>query len=59
MKLVNSARDNKVNIKTAWFSDGKVLVRNTDGDIMRIRQMSDFFKYSLIDVHEGSNDNAD
>jgi hypothetical protein len=26
---------------------------------MRIRQMSDFFKYSLIDVHEGSNDNAD
>jgi hypothetical protein len=59
MKLVNSARDHKVNIKSAWFSDGKVLVRNTDGDIMRIRQMSDFFKYSLIDVHEGSNDNAD
>jgi hypothetical protein len=59
MKLVNSARDHKVNIKSAWFSDGKVLVRNTDGDIMRIRQMSDFSKYSLIDVHEGSNDNAD
>jgi hypothetical protein len=59
MKLVTFARDHKVNIKSAWFSDGKVLVRNTDGDIMRIRQMSDFFKFRLIDVHEGSNDNAD
>ncbi len=59
MKLVNFARDHKTNIKSAWFSDGKVLVRNTEGDIMQIQQMSDFSNFQLIDVHRSSNDNVD
>ncbi len=46
MKLVNFARDHKANIKSAWFSDGKVLVCKLS-------------KFRLMDVHESSNDNVD
>lgn len=47
VKLFNHARKNCDRVKSVWASDGKILVRNLEGKIYRIRKMSDFQKFNL------------
>jgi hypothetical protein len=49
IELLNYARDQKSFIKSAWSTDGKILVRNLDDKITRIRQFNDFLKFNLTD----------
>ena len=48
MKLFSHARKSAKNIKSSWFSDGKLLVRSElDDKIYRIRNMEDFERYNF------------
>lgn len=45
--LFNYARTQCSRVKSVWSSDGKILVRNVDDKILRIRQMEDFARFNL------------
>ena len=47
LQLLKHARTQANGVKSAWSSDGKILVKNGDDDIFRIRKMSDFVKNDL------------
>ena len=48
MKLFSHVRKSAKNIKSSWFSDGKLLVRSElDDKIYWIRNMEDFERYNF------------
>ena len=49
IELHNYAHNQKSFIKSAWSTDGKILVRNLDDKITQIRQFNDFLKFNLTD----------
>lgn len=42
----------KTTVKSVWVADGKILARNNDGKILRIRKFDDLHKFNLYSANE-------
>ena len=48
LNLVRYARKEADHIQSAWYNDGKVLVRSTEDKVFRIQYLDDLQKYNLV-----------